>query len=119
MEPTPNIELKLPVSGTTVLFRPFLTTGQSRELQKILLKNGTFNTEAGKLDNVTADTFMEMQDKAAEYLIVGIKNNPSGNIISFTKEMLDELPVADGNMVYDKVNKLTQSSNLSPDDQKK
>lgn len=115
---TQSITIKLPVSGKNIQFKPFITTGQSRELQKILLKNGTFNTEAGKLDNVSADTFMEMQEKAAEFLIIGFSDTNGGIVRPYTKEELDALPMQDGNIVFDKVNELTQASQLSTGDQK-
>lgn len=115
---TQQVSIKLPASGETVLFRPFLTTGQSRELQKILLKKGTFNTEAGKLENVGTETFLEMQDRAAEFLIVGGKSK-DGVDFKFTMDWLSNLPVSDGNIVYNKINEITQASNLSAESKKK
>lgn len=112
------ISIKLPASGETVLFRPFLTTGQSRELQKILLKKGTFNTEAGKMENITTETFLEMQDKAAEYLI-SVVRGADGTEKPFAAKWLADLPVSDGNLVYAKISEITESSNLSPDKRKK
>lgn len=115
---TQTVSITLPASGETVLFRPFLTTGQSRELQKILLKKGTFNTEAGKMENITTETFLDMQDKSAEFLIKEVKG-ADGLARPFTAKWLADLPVRDGNLVYAKISEITESSNLSTEAKKK
>lgn len=109
--------IKLPVSGQIVTFKPYLTTGQSRELQKILLSKGSFNTEAGKLEGVSTETYLDMQDKAAGYLIQSIKST-NGAESTFTPDWLYNLPVQDGNLVYEKINEITQSTNLSKEAKK-
>jgi len=113
----PLLEVQLPVSGYTVVIYQYLTTGESRELQKIMLEGGTFNPEAGKIENMPVDTFLKMQDKAAEFLIKEIKNK-DGASQPFSFEWLYNLPVTDGNLVYDKINEITGASTLTPEGKK-
>jgi len=121
MDAKPNVpltELKLPKSGDVVVMAEYLTTGQSRELQKILLQGGHFDVEEGKMKDIPVDMFLEMQDRAAELLIKQIKKQ-DGKTESFTTEWLYNLPVEDGNLVYERVNEITQASTLTPEEKKK
>jgi len=113
----PLLELKLG-NGQTVFMAEYLTTGQSRELQKILIGTGSFNPEEKKMDKVPMGTFLDMQDKAAEFLIKSIKN-ADGVEATFTKEWLYNLPVKDGNKVYEKINLITADSQLTEEGKKK
>ena len=98
----PLSELELPKTGCKVIFNKFLTIGQSRELQRILMAKGSFNTETSKMENMSADSILEVQDKAAEFLVKEIKIK-SGEVMPFNKEWLFNLPVEDGNLVYNKI----------------
>lgn len=112
----PTHEITL-VNGDVVVFYDFLTTGESRELQKILLEKGKFNSQTGQIEDLPLATFLESQDKAANFVIKEIK--PKGEEAgSFSLDWLNGLPVEMGNVVYDEVNRLTQASQLSPDKKK-
>ena len=113
----PIRKLKLPKTGYEVSIQEYLTTGQSRELQKVLLGKGSFDTEAGKFSGLTGDTFLEMQDKAAVILIKSVSKGESKE--PFTLEWLSNLPLEDGNLIYEEINKITGSSNLSKEAKKK
>lgn len=113
-----GLEIELPITGDVVDFAPYLTTGQSRMLQKVLISKGTFNSASGQFENVAPDTFLDMQDKAAEVLVKTIKKK-DGTVVSFTKEWLDNLPAEDGAMVYEKINEITKESSLTRDAKKK
>lgn len=114
----PTIELKLPKTGCTVVLKQYLTIGQSRELQKILLSEGSFNTETNKFENFSTKTFLIMQDKAAEYLIVGYKDKAQ-EVKPFSVDWLSSLPVDDGNLIYEKINELMNTSTLTKEAKKK
>lgn len=111
------IEVKLPVAGETVYVNPFLTTGQSRELQRILLSEGNVDIASGKLDNVNPATFLKMQDKAAEFLIKEYSDK-DGVKHPFSAEWLYNLPNKDGDCIYAKINEITAGASLT-DQQRK
>lgn len=111
-------ELKLPKTGYTVVFSPYITTGQSRELQRIILEGGSVDPETAKIGKVSVESFLKMQDRSAEFLIKEIKNK-DGQREDFTLLWLSELPVEDGNLVYERVNLLTQQSTMTPEAKKK
>ena len=115
---TESTVVALPKTGQTVSLNPFVTIGQSRELQKIVLAKSKFDLQTGQVQDMPADAFMAMQDKAAELLITQIRTK-DGVVTSFTKEWLDTLPVDDGNIVYEKVNDVLNQSSLKPEEQKK
>jgi len=114
----PTIELKLPKTGYAIVIRQYLTIGQSRDLQKILLAEGSFNTETNKFENFSTKTFLTMQDKAAEYLVKEYKDE-KGIIQPFSQEWLSNLPVDDGSLIYEKINELTNASTLTKEAKKK
>ena len=114
----PYEELKLPTTGSSVRISKYLTTGQSRELQKIMLSSGDFDVDQAKLSNIKPDVILTMQEKAAEHLIQGY-TDAENNFQSFTRQWLDDLPIKDGNMVYEKVNQITAEANLGDEERKK
>lgn len=111
-------ELKLPKTGYTVVLAPYLTTGQSRELQRVILEGGNFDPDTGKIGKMSVDSFLKMQDKAAQFLIKEVKNK-EGISQPFDFDWLSNLPIDDGNLVYEKINKLTQQSTLAQEAKKK
>lgn len=113
----PLVELQLPETGDTVVMKTFLTTGQSRELQKVLLSKGKFDVQKGSFEDLDVAGFMEMQDKSAELLIKEVKDK-DGNVRPFDQEWLYNLPQSDGQLVYDKVNELTGASVVSDEERK-
>jgi len=113
-----TIKIKLPKTQTTVVVSTYLTTGQSRALQSVLFSSGSFDTEAGKFTGLTGDTFLKMQDKAVEMLVKEVIDK-GGNKKEFSKEWLDDLPVEDGNLIFDKINEITGSASLSAEQKKK
>jgi len=113
-----GLELKLPITGDSVDFAPYLTTGQSRMLQKILLNKGSFNTSTSKVENLPTEAFFDMQDEAAKLLIRKVVK-ADGTELPFSREWIDNLPSQDGALVYERVNEITQSSNLSSEAKKK
>lgn len=113
-----TITLNLPVTKSVVTMKGYLTTGQSRQLQKILLSKGEFDAAAGAMKGIAPDTFLDMQDQAAELLITEVKN-PDGTATVFTKEWLYELPMGDGNVVYEKVNEVMGTTSSLSDEGKK
>lgn len=111
-------QIELPLTGYTVVFAKYLTIGQSRDLQRVILAQANYDQEKGSLANLPVDKFLDMQDKAAELLIKEIRSK-TGEVQPFSATWLESLPVDDGNLVYEKLNDLTKESNLSEKDKKK
>ncbi len=112
----PTHELTLG-NGDIVVFYDYITTGEAREIQKLLIEGGKFNAETGKIEDLSVGSFLSVQDKSASYVIKGVKVG-GGEIVAFLQEWLNNLPVGIGNTVYDEVNRITQVSQLSPDKKK-
>ena len=112
----PTHELKLS-NGDIVVFYDYLTTGESRQLQKLLLTGGKFNAETGKIEDLPIDQFLDIQDKSAESVIKEVK---IGEVepVAFSQDWLNSLPVEIGNEVYEEVNRITQVSNLAKEEKK-
>lgn len=110
--------IELPITKALVTVKGFLTTGQSRQLQRILLTQGVMSKDGVNVENITPEAALDMQDKAASMLISGIKN-ADGSELTFTQEWLDNLPVTDGNVVYEELNRLVSEGSLSAEDKKK
>ena len=68
----PSHEAKL-VDGSIVVFYDYITTGESRELQKVLLEKGKFNSATGQIEDLPLSVFLDSQDKAAFFVIKEIK----------------------------------------------
>lgn len=104
-------------NGDTAVFYKYLTTGESRELQRMILGKGTFNVEAGKINDLQSVVVLDIQDKTASFLVKEVKHK-DGVVEPFTQAWLDHLPLEDGNKVYDKVNQLNQGSQTAPKEKK-
>ena len=114
-ENIPTHELKLE-NGDVIIFYDFITTGESRELQKMLLEHGKFNSQTGQIEDLALNVFLESQDKAASFVIKEVKSKESSQ--AFSQDWLNGLPVETGNKVYDEVNRVTQVSQLTQDKKK-
>jgi hypothetical protein len=69
------------------------------------MAKGSFNAETNKMDNLSAEAILEVQDKAAEFLVKEVKNK-GGETTPFNKEWIYNLPIEDGNLIYNKVTEL-------------
>jgi hypothetical protein len=112
-----KIEVKLPVTGQVAVISSYLTTGQSRELQKILLSSGSVDVTSGKLDNINPVTYLCMQEKASEMLVKEYIDT-NGVHQPFTSEWLYNLPVKDGETIYTQINEITSNSSLTDNEKK-
>ncbi|KKQ99020.1 MAG: hypothetical protein UT24_C0029G0032 [Candidatus Woesebacteria bacterium GW2011_GWB1_39_12] len=112
----PTVDHVLPNGDTVVLYK-FLTTGEARELQKMMLAESKYDITSGKMENVNVATFLKYQDQSANALIKEIKLK-DGTIKPFQQEWLDSLPIEEGNKVYDLVNEITQGSWVKKEEKK-
>jgi len=113
----PLKELKLPTTGFTVKSAETLSIGQMRSLQSVLLNSGSFNSETAKVESVSPQAFLQMQDKAVEFLVREIVS-PDESVIQFTQDWLYNLPFDDGMLVYDLVTEIFNNANLGKESKK-
>lgn len=113
----PTHELRLE-NGDVVVFYNYLTTGESRELQKLLLASGKFNTDTNKIEDISISSFLDIQDKSAVFVIKELKIGGGDESVAFDQEWLNNLPVEFGNVVYEEVNKISQVSQLTQEEKK-
>lgn len=118
-----NAKVGIPVheitltNGNIVVFYNYLTTGEFKQLQKLLLESGKFNTATSQIADIPLSVFMDYQDKAATFLIKEVKINEIPDQ-SFSMTWLDNLPRTIGDEVYKEVQNLTGVSTLSQDEKK-
>ena len=113
----PLLEIELS-NGDKVMVRKFLTIGQTRDVQAVMLEQGDFDIETGKMKKVPVKAFMQVQDRAADFLIKEVIKK-DGTVLPFTKEWLYNLSQDDGNKVYEKVNEIFGGASLSIESKKK
>lgn len=118
-----DVIFELPVTKSMVTMKSYLTTGQSRDLQRVLLSSGAIDIQKANVDNLSPETALDMQDRAAEFLIKEVKNS-DGAVVTFgteitVKNWLYDLPVGDGNVIYDKLNEVITAASLPEDTKKK
>ena len=120
----PSVKITLPITGIVVEFSEYLTTGESRQLQRLLLRTdiplSQIKTDA--ISGSKAEGFIDMQDRALEYLFRSA-NKMEGEIgqpidIPNTLEFVSSLPMEDGNAIYEKVGDIMGGSRLDKDAKK-
>lgn len=111
------IELKLPVTGVTVVISSYVTIGQSRELQRILMQNSNLDITTGKMEGINPNSIYAMQDRGTE-LLVKEYIDKDGTHVPFSSDWLNNLPSQDGELIYNKVNEIVNHANLSDESKK-
>ena len=120
----PSVKITLPVSGLVIEFSEYLTTGQSRELQRLLLRTDIplSKIKEAEISGSKAEGFLDMQDKALEFLFRSAKKNENETIVpvevSNILEFTNSLPMEDGNVIYEKVGDIMSGSRLDKDAKK-
>lgn len=112
--PTHEVSLE---NGDVVVLYDYLTTGESRQIQKLLLEKGEFDPQSQEIKNLPLAVFFESQEKAASFVIKEVKVS-GGDAKPFSPEWLDNLPQAIGDVVYEEINKITNMSQLASDKKK-
>lgn len=120
----PSVEVTLPITKLVIEFSEYLTTGQSRELQRLLLRTDIPLDKMGLkgVSGSKAEGFIDMQDRAFEFLFkkaYEIKDGVKVEIETENQiEFVSSLPMEDGNLLYSKVSDLMNGSRLDKDAKK-
>ena len=111
--------IELPESRAEVTMFTYLRNGDFRAIQKMIA--GSIKVDVNgepKMQDVSGAIGLEQQDFVLKLIIKEIKD-AQGNIITNVDEFLYDLSIADGTLLYDQADLVSQSSNLSKDAKKK
>ena len=110
------------IKGYIVTFKPFLTFGQKRELEKLMAGSMSVDAKTNKPNtNIAGSIVYEAQDLTLKMMIVELKN-PSGQVFQGTDafEAIQNLTDEEvGKAIYKKLDEITSSKTLTPDSKKK
>lgn len=107
-ENIPTTAIKLPISGKEVVVYNYLTTGENRQIQRLMISGTKVDLNTGSVGEVTGASLFETQDLAISFLVK-----------DYNKEEIDNLPVEDGDVLYQKIQEITVGSTLTTADKKK
>ena len=106
-------------SGHKVVFKPFLTFGAKRELERIWLRGSRVDPKHPEKMDFDASTLYDAQDAALKLMVASIEL-PDGPLVDEPQAILDYVSAMtpeDGQAIYDRLNQLTGTN--VPEDQKK
>jgi hypothetical protein len=120
-EMIPTVRVELVKTGYIIELYEFLTTGETRKLQKSLFATGVSLKEEEKTDGVDsqkARVFLDMQDEALGFLVKALykSNDQMQEAVSLPENIVDwvgNLPNEDGNAIYDRVSDIINTSMMS------
>ncbi len=109
MEP---IEIITP-SGHKVYFKPFVTTGQDRQLQRLFVKKLQVDPATQKVD-YDASPYYDAEDLAIKFLVEKIILQDGQEITDKDKifTTIDSWSRQDGKVVYDKIDEICELNKL-------
>lgn len=118
MEKTTH-ELKLPDSGAVVVFYDHLTIGDVRKIRRAVADTMRIKVSGqdAEIEPISGSIGMEQEELVLECCVKEIMNN--GQLVTDIKDFIYNLSVADGDLVYAEVNRISTSAELNPDAKKK
>jgi hypothetical protein len=116
-------ELTLPLSGAKVVLYSYLTTGDSRKIGRVALSAVGLDLSdvehpKPQMSNVSGVFVSDVEDVALGCLIKEIFTADGEKVVDIIG-FINDLPISDGNLVYSKVNEISQGADLSHDQKKK
>lgn len=119
------VEITLPLTKVVIEFSEYLTTDQSRQLQRTLLKTDiplSGDMDAKNISSKNAEGLIDMQEQALSFLfrkayeVIDSKKEeiPAENAVDF----VGSLPSSDGIIVYEAVGNIMSGSKLDKDSKK-
>lgn len=119
----PTEDIKLAESGATVTLYSSMTTGDYRKIQRAVMDGMKVKFDAKDPQNpdiqdISGSVTMDQEEAVLKCLLVRIVDK-DGNEVENTQEFVYNLPIPDGNDLYEKVNELSASSSLSKEAKKK
>lgn len=104
----PTTTLKLPITGKEVVVYNYLTGGESRQLQRLILGGASIDPQTRTVSPISGSIIFDSQELAVSFLVKG-----------YNKEEIDNLPGDDSDFLYAKIDEITQKSKLSDESKKK
>lgn len=107
-----NIVIDTP-AGYKVTLKPELTYGEFVEIQKILTASMKFDFAKNQVRDIDASVLNESNKKAMDFLIVEVVM-PDGQKSNNKLGAIYDMPMADGQMIAEQVNNITNTAQVEP-----
>lgn len=96
-------------SGYSVELKDFLTFGQRRAIEKLLISKSKINPQTQSLSDIEPSLLYEVQDEAFKMLVTKIINDKGTVVEGDLFKFVNELPEEDGQLIYKTINDITNS----------
>lgn len=119
----PTEDLKLEESGAVITLYSNITTGDFRKIQRTIITEmkvriDPSNPTESKIQDISGAVAMDEEDVVLECLLVKIVDK-EGNNVENMKKFIYDLPVNDGNALYDRINAVSAKSSMEKSRKKK
>lgn len=118
MEERQTIELVLPKSGARVILFAYLRNGDFRQIQRKIADQIKIDPANPSKPDIKASLAYDEQEFGLELLTKEVFNK-AGEKIENTKDFYYDLDMSDGEILYAKINEITQGSTLDDESRKK
>jgi len=122
----PRVDFSLPITEIKIEVSRYLTYGQTKDLQKMLLETDVkLSTNEEKMkENIESSgskaiRFLEISNKLFEFLFVSASSNGEKIEVENASDFLDKLPAPDAMVVRDKCTDIMNTSSLTDNSKKK
>jgi len=101
--PNENINIKLPISGSDVELKSFITAREKREIRSVLLGAADFDIAGKSVSAIKPETINQAEDKTFELIVVSVNGNKESIL-----ETIMNLHSQDYEFLLIEVNKITE-----------
>ena len=114
------LTINLPITKCVVKIYDSLSIGESRQLQKLLMRASISLTGTEEVNSTHAIKFLDMQDEAFGFLFVEAFNEDKTKITDIDNPLkfLNDLPNDDGELIYHKISDVINHSNKIKEEKK-
>jgi len=119
----PTEDLKLEESGAVVTLYANMTTGDYRKIQRTVMAEMKVKIDPEKptkpeIQDMSGAVTMDQEEAVLDCLLVKIIDK-EGNSIENTKKFVYNLPMSDGDALYNKINEISSKSSMGAERKKK
>lgn len=99
-------------NGYKATIKGFLTFGEFNRIQTAVTSGINFNLKEQNADSISGDILLAAQKVSLQICLLKLID-PSGNELSTPEEAIDDIPMADGQMIMDAINEVTNEARLN------